>query len=214
MGTKLSDIRKEYTKGKLTRSHVQADPLEQFRDWLDDAIQIGEDEPTAMLVATVSEEGYPSTRTVLLKGMENRKFIFFTNYESRKGKQLAGNPHISLSFVWHKLERQVHIEGIAEKCTPEESDAYFKTRPYKSRIGARVSPQSQVIRSRLEIMRDFVSESLRYAGREVDRPQNWGGYAVTPVRLEFWQGRESRLHDRILYTRQDDGTWLRVRLAP
>ena len=148
MDSQFSDIRKEYKKGKLTRNTISENPFEQFARWLNDALHCGENEPTAMIVATVSPDGRPSTRTVLLKGVENGKLIFFTNYESRKGRQLTANPYISLSFVWHKLERQVHIEGKAEKCTPQESDAYFSTRPYKSRIGARISPQSHVISSR------------------------------------------------------------------
>lgn len=214
MKSPLADIRKEYTKGKLTRNTIAGNPLDQFVRWLDDALHSGEDEPTAMIVATVSAEGHPSTRTVLLKGVENGKFLFFTNYDSRKGRQLAGNPYVSLSFVWHKLERQVHIEGKAEKCTPEESDAYFATRPYKSRIGARISPQSQVIECRMEILRAFVCEAARLAGQTVERPVNWGGYAVSPTRFEFWQGRENRLHDRFLYTLQQDGSWDIARLAP
>lgn len=214
MESPLSDIRKEYTKGKLTRNTIADNPFDQFAHWLDDALHSEEDEPTAMIVATVSAEGHPSTRTVLLKGVENGKFLFFTNYDSRKGRQLAGNPYVSLSFVWHKLERQVHIEGKAEKCTPEESDSYFAARPYKSRIGARISPQSQVIRCRMEIMRAFVREAARLAGQTVERPANWGGYAVSPTRFEFWQGRPGRLHDRFQYTRRADGSWEIVRLAP
>lgn len=210
----LSGIRREYTKGKLSKCRLSDDPIVQFRKWLDEAVAAGEEEPTAMIVATVSAEGHPSTRTVLLKGVEDGKFIFYTNYNSRKGRQIAGNPYVSLSFVWHKLERQVHIEGKAEKCTPEESDAYFTSRPYKSRIGARISPQSSVINSRMEIIRAFVGEAVRLAGQDVKRPDNWGGFAVTPVRIEFWQGRENRLHDRILYTLLGDGNWKKERLAP
>lgn len=214
METQLSDIRKEYTRGKLTKNNISSDPFVQFSHWLDDALHSGEDEPTAMIVATVSADGHPSTRTVLLKGVENGKFFFFTNYESRKGQQLTGNPYISLSFVWHKLERQIHIEGKAVRCTPEESDAYFATRPYKSRIGARISPQSHVISSRMEIMRAFVYEATKLTGQTVKRPDNWGGFAVTPTRFEFWQGRESRLHDRFQYTLREDGSWEIARLAP
>lgn len=227
MDTPLSDIRKEYKKSKLTRNTVSEAPFGQFARWLDDALHCGEDEPTAMIVATVSPDGHPSTRTVLLKGVENGRFIFYTNYESRKGQQLAANPRISLSFVWHKLERQVHIEGTAVKCSPQESDAYFSTRPYKSKIGARVSPQSHAINSRREIIRAFVKEAAKLAGQTVQRPGNWGGFAVTPTRFEFWQGRESRLHDRFLYTLREgershpaasphpeSGSWDIVRLAP
>lgn len=214
METKISEIRKEYTRGKLTQCTINDNPFEQFEEWLNDAIVHNADEPTAMIVATVSAEGHPSTRTVLLKGVENNKFIFFTNYESRKGKQLADNPYISLSFVWHKLERQVHIEGKAEKCLNQVSDTYFSSRPYKSKIGARISPQSRVISSRMEIMRAFVKEVCKLAGHEIRRPDNWGGFAVTPTRFEFWQGRESRLHDRIQYILQEDGSWKQERLAP
>lgn len=214
METKLSDIRREYKKGKLTRQIVGEDPFKLFTHWLDDAINAGEEEPTAMIIATVSAEGHPSTRTVLLKGIENGKFIFFTNYESRKGKQLGANPYISMSFVWHKLERQIHIEGKAERCSSEYSDHYFASRPYKSRIGAIISPQSQVIRSRVDIIRAFVSESLKQVGHEIQRPEHWGGFAVAPTRFEFWQGRESRLHDRMQYLIQEDGSWKRARLAP
>ena len=214
METKISEIRKEYTRGKLTQCTINDNPFEQFEEWLNDAIVHNADEPTAMIVATVSAEGHPSTRTVLLKGVENNKFIFFTNYESRKGKQLADNPYISLSFVWHKLERQVHIEGKAEKCLDQVSDTYFSSRPYKSKIGARISPQSRVISSRMEIMRAFVKEVFKLAGHEIRRPDNWGGFSVTPTRFEFWQGRESRLHDRIQYILQENGSWKQERLAP
>lgn len=214
METQLSDIRKEYKKGKLTLDSLNKNPFEQFQHWLDDALQCGEDEPTAMIVATVSADGRPSTRTVLLKGQEDGKFIFFTNYESRKGTQLAGNPYISLSFVWHKLERQIHIEGKAERCSAEVSDTYFASRPYKSRIGARISPQSKVIGSRMQIMRAFVYEAAKWVGKSIKRPDNWGGFAVTPTRIEFWQGRESRLHDRFQYTLLENGEWKRERLAP
>lgn len=214
MESQLSDIRREYKKNKLTKENLSSDPFEQFQHWLDDALHSGEEEPTAMIIATVSADGHPSTRTVLLKGLENGKFIFFTNYESRKGQQLAGNPYISLSFVWHKLERQIHIEGKAVKCSPEESDAYFASRPYKSKIGAIISPQSHVIRSRMEIMRAFAFEAAKWAGQTIKRPDNWGGFAVTPTRFEFWQGRESRLHDRFQYTLEEDGNWKKERLAP
>lgn len=214
MESDLSKIRREYTKGKLTKCNSCDNPFEQFQQWLDEAILAGEEEPTAMVIATVSKEGFPSTRTVLLKGIEKGKFIFFTNYESRKGKQLADNPHISLTFVWHKLERQIHIEGKAEKTTPDESDTYFSSRPENSKIAARVSPQSQKIRSRMEIMRPFAKESIEYSGLEIKRPGNWGGYAILPTRFEFWQGRENRLHDRIEYTFRDKSNWKKVRLAP
>ena len=200
MELQLSNIRKEYKKDKLMRNTISENPFEQFACWLNDAFHSGEDEPTAMIVAAVATDGSPSTRTVLLKGVENGRFIFYTNYESRKGQQLADNPYISLSFVWHKLERQIHIEGKAEKCPPKDSDAYFSTRA-------------------------FVKEAIKLTGQRIQRPGNWGGFAVTPTRFEFWQGRENRLHDRFLYTLckeehipsssspESDG-WRIVRLAP
>lgn len=214
MKVNLAAIRQEYTKGGLRERDIPDDPLSLFSQWLQEAIDARVDEPTAVLVGSVSPEGYPSTRTVLLKDLHDGKFIFYSNYESRKGQQLAQNPHISLSFVWHQLERQVHIEGVVSKVPAAESDAYFKTRPYKSRIGARISPQSQPIGSRVQLMRAFVKEAARWIGKEVERPANWGGYAVTPHRIEFWQGRPSRLHDRFLYTLQPNGTWQHERLAP
>ena len=214
MNTNLAGIRQEYTKGGLRESQLPNDPLLLFAQWLQEAIDAEVDEPTAVLVATVSPEGHPSTRTVLLKDLHDGKFIFYTNYESRKGQQLAQNPHISLSFVWHQLERQVHIEGTATRVSTQESDDYFRKRPYKSRIGARISPQSQPIKSRMQLIRAFVKEAARWVGQEVERPAQWGGYAVTPHRIEFWQGRPNRLHDRFLYTLPADGNWKRERLAP
>lgn len=214
MRTNLADIRQEYTKSGLRENELPGNPLSLFSRWLQEAIDAEVDEPTAVIVGTVSPEGKPSTRTVLLKGLHDGKFVFYTNYESRKGKQLAQNPYISLSFVWHALERQVHIEGMAAKVEPAESDEYFRVRPYKSRIGARISPQSQSIKSRMQLMRAFVREAARWLGKNVERPANWGGYAVTPTRIEFWQGRPNRLHDRFLYTLQPDGEWEISRLAP
>ena len=214
MKTDLAGIRQEYTKGGLRESDLPEDPLLLFSKWLQEAIDAKVDEPTAVIVGTVSREGQPSTRTVLLKDLHDGKFIFYTNYESRKGRQLADNPHVPLSFVWHQLERQVHVEGIANKVPASESDQYFKTRPYKSRIGSRISPQSQPINNRMQLMRAFVKEAARWIGKEVERPEQWGGFAVTPHRIEFWQGRPNRLHDRFLFTLQTDGTWKRERLAP
>lgn len=210
----IADIRQEYTKGGLRENELPGDPLWLFSRCLQEAIDAEVDEPTAVIVGTVSPEGKPSTRTVLLKGLHDGKFIFYTNYESRKGKQLEQNPHISLSFVWHALERQVHIEGIATKVPPEESDEYFRKRPYKSRIGARISPQSRPIKSRMQLIRAFVKEAAHWIGKEVERPGNWGGYAVTPNRIEFWQGRPNRLHDRFLYILKENGEWQISRLAP
>ncbi len=210
----LAGIRQEYIKGGLRKGDLPEDPLLFFGKWLQEAIGMKEKEPTAMIVGTVSPEGTPSTRTVLLKDIHDGKFVFFTNYDSRKGQHLAQNPAISLTFVWHQLERQVHIEGTATKVSAKESDNYFKTRPYASRIGARISPQSRPLGSRIQLMRAFLSESAIWMGKEVERPDNWGGYAVTPTRIEFWQGRPSRLHDRFLYTLHADENWELERLAP
>ena len=194
MEINLASIRQEYTKGGLRESELPDNPFLLFSQWLQEAIDSKVDEPTAML--------------------HDDKFIFYSNYESRKGRQLAQNPAISLSFVWHQLERQVHIEGTAEKVPPDESDQYFKKRPYKSRIGARISPQSQPIGNRVQLIRAFIREAARWIGKEVERPAHWGGYAVIPERIEFWQGRPNRLHDRIVYTFQPDGHWKKERLAP
>lgn len=214
MDIDLRSIRQEYTKKGLSRSSIPDNPFSLFQKWLNEAIESKVNEPTAIIVGTVSPEGRPSTRTVLLKEFRDSKFIFYTNYNSRKGEHLRNNPAISISFVWHELERQIHIEGIAELVSPQISDEYFRTRPYKSQIGARISPQSQPIASRMEIMRKFVTEASRWIGRKVDRPANWGGYAVTPTRIEFWQGRPSRLHDRFLYTKKTDESWELKRIAP
>ncbi len=162
MKINLAGIRQEYTKGGLRESELPDNPLLLFDRWLQEAIDAKVNEPTAVIVSTVSADGKPSTRTVLLKGLSDGKFIFYTNYDSRKGKQLAHNPFISLSFVWHELERQVHIEGKATKVSPKESDEYFRQRPYKSRIGARISPQSQPIANRMQLMRRFVQEAARW----------------------------------------------------
>ena len=214
MKINLAGIRQEYTKGGLRESELPGNPLLLFDRWLQEAIDARVNEPTAVIVGTVSADGKPSTRTVLLKGLSDGKFIFYTNYDSRKGKQLAHNPFISLSFVWHELERQVHIEGKATKVSPKESDEYFRQRPYKSRIGARISPQSRPNANRMQLMGSFVQEAARWLGKDVERPENWGGYAVTPTRMEFWQGRPNRLHDRFLYTLESKGSWKISRLAP
>lgn len=210
----LEDVRREYTSRELSRSSIPADPMELATAWLREAVALGVNEPTAVIVATATPDGRPSMRTVLLKEVLDGRFIFYSNYESRKGQQIAANPHVALTFVWHELERQLHVEGRVERVAPQVSDAYYDKRPYKSRVGARISPQSQPIPSREYIMARFALESARFIGRHIPRPEYWGGWAVVPERIEFWQGRDSRLHDRFLYTQAEDGSWQIDRLAP
>ena len=181
----LENIRREYTSLSLSRKDLPADPLEIVSIWIDQAIEAKVNEPTAVIVGTATPEGHPSMRTVLLKEVLEGRFVFYSNYDSRKGKQIAANPHVALTFLWHEFERQIHIEGTIERLPAAESDAYFAMRPYKSRVGARISPQSQPIPSREYIMIRFAAESLRFVGREVPRPENWGGFAVTPSRIEL-----------------------------
>ncbi|KGN97341.1 pyridoxine 5'-phosphate oxidase [Porphyromonas gingivicanis] len=214
MDQHFENIRREYIKKSLTRREMPDNPFEKVSQWLKDAIEAKALEPTAVIVATATPNGHPSMRTVLLKEILDDQFIFYSNYTSRKGEQMSANAHVALTFVWHELERQIHIEGVVERLAPEISDAYFAQRPYKSRIGARISPQSHPIPNREYIMVQFAKESLKYAGRTVPRPDNWGGYGVKASRIEFWQGRESRLHDRFLYQKQADNSWSLTRIAP
>jgi pyridoxamine 5'-phosphate oxidase len=209
---KLEDLRKEYALETLDESQVDRDPTSQFRAWMDEAIAAQALEPTAMTLSTVSAEGRPSGRIVLLKGADARGFVFFTNYRSRKGKDLAANPVAALTFLWKELERQVRIEGTVERVSVEESREYYDTRPLGSRIGAWASPQSEVIENRawLETRWDTLT---REHGEKPPLPPHWGGYRVIPDYLEFWQGRRSRLHDRIAYTRAGQ-SWKVARLAP
>ena len=214
MGAKLSEIRNEYGKAKLSKKHIDPNPMGQLSKWLEEAVKAQTYEPTAMVIATVDEAMRPSTRTVLLKDIIDGKLVFYTNYESRKGVHLQGNPHISATLLWKELERQVHIEGKTEKVPASVSDEYFKSRPWKSQVGARISPQSQVIASRNTIKMTFAKEALKMGVGKVPRPENWGGYFIIPDRIEFWQGRKNRLHDRILFTKGEDNTWTIARLAP
>ena len=210
--TSLADIRKSYERAELDESASHADPLHQFHQWLDEAMQSQIPEATAMTVATVSSDLRPSTRVVLLKGCDARGLVWFTNYDSRKGQELAGNPFAALQFHWVELERVVRIEGRVEKVSEAESDAYFHSRPLDSRIGAWASPQSQVIQSRAEL----VSNAASYAAKfmlQPPRPPHWGGYRLVPDRWEFWQGGVARLHDRLVY-RLQNGAWVKERLAP
>ncbi len=211
--TFLADLRKSYERAELHEGASEADPLHQFAHWLQQALDAQVPEPNAMTVATVGSDLRPSTRVVLIKGYDAQGITWYTNYESRKGRELAGNPFAALQFHWVELERVVRIEGVVEKVSDAESDAYFHTRPLDSRIGAWASPQSQVIDGRSVL----VTNAAKYAAQfllQPPRPAHWGGYRLKPERWEFWQGRKSRLHDRLRYTQQADGHWLRQRLAP
>ncbi len=214
MAGKLSSIRNEYSKAKLNKKQVDPDPIAQLHTWVEEAVKAKVGEPTAMFIATTGKDLRPSSRIVLLKEVVDGKLVFYTNYESRKGRQLEENPFISATLFWKELERQIHIEGKVEKVPTEMSDEYFNSRPWKSRIGARISPQSQEIESRNTIKRAFAKETLVTTLKGVKRPDNWGGYFIIPDRIEFWQGRKNRLHDRILFTKEGDHSWKIVRLAP
>ncbi|MBX2889202.1 MAG: pyridoxamine 5'-phosphate oxidase [Ferruginibacter sp.] len=213
MDSKIAGLRKEYMQNTLDEKSVHPNPIAQFRKWFDEAINSHIEEVNAMTLATVDSAGRPSARIVLLKGIDERGFSFFTNYTSRKAKELEGNPHVALVFFWKILERQVRITGIVSNLPVSESDEYFHSRPEGSQIGAWVSPQSQVISSREELENNFVEKSSAFKGKEIPRPEFWGGYVIVPNNIEFWQGRESRLHDRIRYRRQA-GEWITERLAP
>ena len=209
----IADLRKSYEKAELSESASQADPLKQFDQWLNEAIQGEVPEPNAMTLATVGTDLRPTTRIVLIKGCDERGIVWFTNYQSQKGRQLAGNPYAALQFHWVELERVVRIEGTVEKVSDEESDAYFHSRPLDSRIGAWASPQSEVIESRAVLVTNAAKYGAQFLLRP-PRPPHWGGYRLKPDSWQFWQGRRSRLHDRLRYTLQADGGWLRERLAP
>lgn len=211
--TNLAHLRKSYERAELSEDASHADPLTQFGQWLAEAISAQLPEPNAMTLATVDSSLRPSTRVVLIKGYDERGITWFTNYESRKGRELAANPWAALQFHWVELERVVRIEGRVDKVSDAESDAYFASRPLDSRIGAWASPQSQVISGRSEL----ISNAARHAARfllQPPRPPHWGGYRLRPESWEFWQGRKSRLHDRLRYRLDSDQQWIRERLAP
>ncbi len=209
----IADLRKSYERAELSESDSQAQPIDQFDKWMKEAIHSEVPEPNAMTLATVASNLRPSTRVVLIKDYDASGIVWYTNYQGRKGQELAGNPFAALQFHWVEMERVVRIEGVVEKVSDAESDAYFHTRPLDSRIGAWASPQSQVISGRGVL----VANAARYGAQfmlQPPRPPHWGGYRLKPDTWEFWQGRKSRLHDRLRYSQQVDGTWLRERLAP
>lgn len=208
----LQNMREHYDSGILKEGDLFADPIKQFEKWFKEAVEGGVSEPNAMGLSTVSNNR-PSSRIVLLKGVDERGFVFYTNYDSRKGSEIEANPWISLNFFWQIQARQIRIEGRIEKVSTEESDEYFKTRPRESQLGAWASSQSTILRSRIDLENELERYIKTYENTEVPRPPHWGGYIVRPVRIEFWQGRESRLHDRFLYEHHNEG-WMVFRLSP
>ncbi|MCB0581918.1 MAG: pyridoxamine 5'-phosphate oxidase [Phaeodactylibacter sp.] len=211
----IKQLRKEYTAYTLGPEDVSESPLAQFKAWFEQAVQVQVPEPNAMTLATCTPEGKPSARIVLLKGIEEGGFVFYTNYNSRKGKELEQNPQAALAFLWHELQRQVRVEGPVRKLSPESSTAYFQSRPKGSQVGAWASPQSTPIASRAVLEKRVEELAGQYAGAEIlPRPPHWGGYVLEPTVVEFWQGRSNRLHDRIRYRLDENGNWQVERLAP
>jgi pyridoxamine 5'-phosphate oxidase len=209
----IADIRREYTRSKLDVDSVLDDPIKQFRKWFDEVLHSDTVEPTAMIVSTVDSNLQPTQRTVLLKAIDENGFVFYTNYESRKAKHIEANGRVSLLFPWYELERQVSIEGVAEKVSTAQSVKYFLSRPFGSQLGAWVSNQSEVISSRSILEEKLAEMKSKFKKGEVPLPDFWGGYKIVPQRIEFWQGRSNRLHDRIVYVKENDN-WKIQRLAP
>lgn len=214
MQVNIADLRKNYSQKKLLEKDVAADPVTQFQQWWDETLTAGIDEANAMTLATASVDAVPSARTVLLKNFNEKGFVFFTNYNSYKGRQLAENPKACLVFFWKELERQVRITGLVMKLNAEESDSYFYSRPIGSQLAAVASPQSQVIENREWLDEKYNNLEKELKTKDIKRPEHWGGYIVKPVIIEFWQGGPSRLHDRLQYSLQENGKWEMERLAP
>ena len=215
MDQSIAELRHNYTRSQLSKADVDKNPIEQFKSWFEQALAAQLNEPNAMTIATSSLDGKPTARIVLLKEFDERGFVFYTNYKSLKGQQLTANPWAALVFWWAELERQVRIEGQVELVSEQESDRYFHSRPRDSQLGACVSPQSSVIDHRSLLEEKWQELNHKYNNREIPRPLHWGGFRVIPTQIEFWQGRPSRLHDRILYRRSDQqDTWIIERLSP
>jgi pyridoxamine 5'-phosphate oxidase len=209
----IQDLRKNYKLKSLDQKDVLENPYEQFSVWFEETLNSHLPEPNAMILATATKDGKPSIRTLLLKGYDENGFIFYTNYESRKGKELANNKNASILFFWPELERQIRLEGTVEKIPQEESKKYFDTRPYKSRIGAWASNQSEVIENRFYIVKKFIKYFIKFHSKDIPLPPYWGGYLLKPDTFEFWQGRANRLHDRVMY-RFENKIWKIERLSP
>jgi len=214
ISTDLATIRKDYRLQSLSEEDVDTNPIKQFEKWFQQALASGIEEPNAMTLATSTTDGKPSARIVLLKGIKDNGFVFFTNYESKKGKQLHDNPFAGIVFFWKELERQVTIQGEIKKVGEEESDEYFASRPLESRIGAWSSPQSQVIENREVLEKNVAYYSDKYQSQNIPRPSHWGGYILMPTLIEFWQGGAGRLHDRLQYSIDATNSWIIKRLAP
>jgi pyridoxamine 5'-phosphate oxidase len=209
----IADLRQDYRQAELLETDIHPDPIVQFQQWFDAAVAAELPEPNAMTLATATPDGIPSARIVLLKGYDDRGFVFFTNYNSHKGQEIAANPQAAIVFLWTELERQVRIQGQVTKIAPEESDAYFYSRPAGSRLGAWASDQSTVVTDRAILEQQMTDLQTKYPDGNIPRPEHWGGYRVQPSVIEFWQGRSSRLHDRLRYRKQE-ATWVIDRLSP
>jgi pyridoxamine 5'-phosphate oxidase len=210
----LSSYRKSYEKSELNEKDISNNPIELFKKWFNEVDRTSEEEANAMTISTFGLDGFPKSRVVLLKSFDENGFVFYTNYDSEKGRAIAANPHVCLSFFWHSAERQVIIKGVAEKVADELSDAYFNSRPEGSKLGAIVSRQSEVIPSRESLEEKLHQLEKQYEGKPIPRPESWGGYLVKAVEIEFWQGRANRLHDRIRYDMNDEYSWKSARLSP